>query len=58
MNIQKVQPGQGNLSLPSVQADQQYHAVQQYPEVQVYQNYPAGGNRERETYCKWLDIKV
>lgn len=48
MNIQKVRAGQGNLSLLSVQADQQYHAVQQYPVVQADHHYPAGGNRERD----------
>lgn len=46
-NLQQVQSCQGNLSLLSVQADQQYHAVQQYPEVQAHQHYPAGGNREK-----------
>lgn len=39
-NLQLVQEGQGNLSLLSVQADQQYHVVQQYPEVQADQGYP------------------
>lgn len=48
MNIQMVRAGQGNLSLLSVQADQQYHGLQQYPEVLGDQPFPAGGNREKE----------
>lgn len=48
MNLQKLRAGQGNLSLLSVQADQQYHAVQQYPEVQADQGHPVGNKRKRD----------
>lgn len=43
-NLQQVQAGQGSLSLLFVQADRQYHAVQQYLEVQADQQIPAEGN--------------
>lgn len=56
MNIQKVRAGQGNLSLLSVRADQQYHAVQQYPEVQADQHYPAGAT-ERERVVRHQGIE-
>lgn len=52
-NSQKVREGQGNLSRLSVQEDQQYHVVQQYPEVQEYQNYPVGG---REKVVRHEDV--
>lgn len=54
LNIQQVRAGQGNLSLPSVQANQQYHAVQQYPEDQADQENPTGDDRERDKK-NWVD---
>lgn len=56
MNVQMVRAGQGNLSLLSVQADQQYHGLQQYPEVLGYQPFPAGGNgeKEKEKVVYWI----
>lgn len=46
VNLQKLQADRGNLSLPFVRADRQYHAVQQYPEVRGYQRHPAGDKRK------------
>lgn len=48
MNLQKLRADQGNLSLLFVQADQQYHVVQQYPEVQADQGYPVGNKKKRD----------
>lgn len=48
MNVQMVRAGQGNLSLLSVQADQQYHGLQQYPEVLGDQPFPARGKGEKD----------
>lgn len=45
VNLQKIQADRGNLSLPSVRADRQYRAVQQYPEVRGYRRNPAGDKR-------------
>lgn len=48
MNLQKLQADQGNLSLPFVREDRQYHEIQQYPEVRGYQGHPAGGNKQEK----------
>lgn len=58
MNIQMVRAGQGNLSLLSVQADQQYHGLQQYPEVLGDQPFPADGEWRGKNKRMWLHIIV
>lgn len=57
MNSQKLQADQGNLFLPSVRADRQYHAVQQYPEVRGYQGHPAGDKRKEKKRTKKMGKK-
>lgn len=42
---QRGQEDQGSLFLLSDRVDQPHHAVQQYPEVQVYQESPVGGRQ-------------
>lgn len=42
---QRGQEDQGSLFLLSDQEDQPHHAVQQYPEVQEYQESPVGGRQ-------------
>lgn len=52
VNLQKVLRGQGNLSLLFVQADQQHHDLQRYPEAQADQDYPAKGHKERNNVVR------
>lgn len=56
-NLQKIQADRGNLSLPSVRADRQYHAVQQYPEVRGYRRNPAGDKRRERRRRRKMEKK-
>lgn len=49
---QRVQEDQGSLFLLSDREDRPRHAVQQYPEVQGYQESPEGG-RQGEMGSRW-----